>query len=158
MASKRRRQGGQGAKGAAKKSPRRASPALTEAQMRALPRPKSNYEELVDKAAQAWTRSRGKIRPPDLTPAKLASLVKAARRAQDREGKIRAAFAARIKSASDRRLVADAQAWKALLYLWSVVKPLAARYPDVRKDFAFLEQALSPRRRGAPADTPTPQP
>lgn len=124
---------------------------LTKGEVQRLAKPRDNYEDLVDKAVAAWMRQRVKVRVHKLSPARLAALVRKARRAQAKEKRMEDIVAKRLGPLQDRRLLADAAAWKALLELWSMVKPVGDKHPEVKDDFKFLAEALS-SKRAAPED------
>lgn len=136
----------------AKPAPR----ALTAVEKSRLVKPLSEWPSLVERLVKTW-KSHGKlVRVPGITAAKLASLMRAAQRANEREDALRAKLEAQLAPLADARLRAEHEVWKAALDLHAMVKSAARTDPSIAAPFEFFAAAMSPKKRGkTPSPTPT---
>ncbi len=125
-----------------KRRPHKPGDTLSGEQRRKLIKPLRNYEELIDKALVAWLSLGNLLKMTGLTRAKLAALVKKARREQVRETKIVTAAELKIARAMDARLLGDSLAYRGLLDLHAAAKAGGRRSQEVAKAFEFLAKAL----------------
>lgn len=131
---------------------RRTKPAgrlLSVKEIQSLLKPPENFEELADKAIEAWNRVRAIVRIPGLSPNALSSLIKRARQRQHVENALRERLELALKRAQHARLLADDAAWKGVLRVWRFVKPVASENEQVKSAFLFLADALSRPRAEA---------
>ncbi|MBI2060804.1 MAG: hypothetical protein HYT87_13635 [Nitrospirae bacterium] len=122
---------------------------LSVAEIQRLLKPPENFEELADKAIEAWNRVRANVRIPGMSPGALAGLVKRARQRQTVEAALREGLELTLKRAQHARLIADDAAWKGVLKIWRFVKPVASENEQVKNAFLFLADALSRPRAEA---------
>ena len=82
------------------------------------------------------------------TPSKLASMLRAAERANKKEEALRAAYEAKLQPLADARLRTEHDVWKNALDLHAMVKTAARTNPAIAKPFDFFAAALAKRRSG----------
>ena len=125
---------------------------------KSLVRPPIEYAEVIGNAIEAWSTSGKALRVTDRSPAALKSMLRKATTAADREQKLQRVYEAKLGALTDARMVAQADAWKALLDLYAAVR--AARGNEqIQEAFAFLADHFSKTRAGsgpAPVEPPTP--
>ena len=130
-----------------------APPRLTPDQRRKLFKVPPEYAELISNVIETWTSSGKELRVTNRTPAKLKSLLRIARAAADREEKLRRQYEAKLGALLDARLLAQHEAWRALLDLYAAIR--AARSNEgLQEAFAFLGEhfARNARKPDTPAD------
>lgn len=131
---------------------RKAKPAgrlLSTKQIHSLLKPPENYEELAEKAVEAWERVRSFVRIPGMNPPALSGLLRRARQRQKLEAAIRDRVELTLKRAQQARMQADDAAWRGVLKVWKFVKPYASENEQVKNAFLFLAEALSRPRAEA---------
>ncbi len=131
---------------------RKAKPAgrlLNTKQIQSLLKPPENYEELAEKAVEAWERVRSFVRIPGMNPGSLSGLLRRARQRQRLEAVIRDRVEITLKHAQQARMQADDAAWRGVLKVWRFVKPYASENEQVKNAFLFLAEALSHPRAEA---------
>lgn len=129
-------------KPAVKKSERPATPQLTTEARRKLLKPRENYDELLEKVARIWGENKT-LRVPGLTVSRLERLLKNAERARTKEAAMREKLERVLRPLYDGRLLAEDEAWRAVLDVNAAVKLHARRNPALAETFGFLTEALT---------------
>ncbi len=143
----------------AKRTKAKAPPrALTAAEKNRLVKPLTEWPNLVERLVKTW-RSHGKlVRVPGITAAKLASLMRAAQRANEREDALRAKLEAQLAPLADARLRAEHEVWKAALDVYAMVKSASRTDPSIAAPFDFFSAAMSPKKKAKRSDERAPTP
>lgn len=132
-----------------KPAPKRvAPPQLTSDERRKLVKPRENYDELVEQLGRVWAQQKS-LRVPNLTPARLARLLRDAERAASREADMQARIDRMIRPLQDRRLQAENHLWRAVLDVNAAVKLYSRNDAAIADAFAFLTDALRTTRGAA---------
>lgn len=118
--------------------------AMTAAQRAKLLAPPDRYDEIAADLVDAWAADRS-LRVPSLTLTRLRALSAAADRARAREIALRAEMERRLALASDARLRAENDLWRAVLDVNAAVKAHARSDAAILDRFAVLD-ALVTRR------------
>jgi len=126
----------------AKKIVREVAQALTTEARRKLLKPRENYDELLEKVARIWSENKS-LRVPGLTVARLQKLLKNAERAKTKEAAMREKLERVLRPLYDGRLLAEDEAWRAVLDVNAAVKLHARRNPALAETFGFLTEALT---------------
>lgn len=131
-------------------NPENGSPMLrAQERIRIFP-PRKFFEELMDKAVQAWQALKDRVQISGLAPERLVALVKAARDAQETERK----SAILYKENRDARIQANQEAYKALRKLRRVAIALGKDDALVAESFKFLAEAFALGPKAPAAETP----
>ena len=131
------------------KSPKKnAAPALSTEEKQRMLKPLTGFGELVERLVEVWSEHGAQVRVPGLTPAKLATKLRAAERANKKEDALRVAYEAKLQPLADARLRAEHEVWKDALDLHAMVKTAARTNPAIAKPFEFFANALAKRRSG----------
>ncbi len=140
-----------------RRTKRAAARVLTPDERRSLLKPPGDYDDVIEQFVTVWSEKRD-LRVPKLTRARLASMLKKALRARDRENGEMIRLDERKRRFSDARLLAEHAAWNALLAANSAVKAHARVDPSMAEAFAFLTDALrrAPRDAGGGEEEPQP--
>lgn len=125
-----------------KKVVKPAAPQLTTEARRKLLKPRESYDELMEKVARIWSSNKT-LRVPGLTVARLQKLLKNAERAKTKESAMREKFERLLRPLNDGRLLAEDEAWRAVLDVNAAVKLHARRDPALAETFGFLTEALT---------------
>ena len=115
-------------------------------------KPLTEFGDLVERLVEVWGTHGKRVRVPGLSPAKLASKLRAAERANKKEDALRTAFEAKLQPLADARLRAEHDVWKNALDLHAMVKTAARTDPAIAKPFEFFADALTKRRTGAKSE------
>ncbi len=132
-----------------KKTPKRSQKAQTsrlsnEERQRKV-RPGDDLNELVGEVLTAWDRVSKKVRVPDVSPAKLKSLLVKAQRAAAREAQVTARLEERLAPLADARLTANDAVYRAALAVKRIADAVAETHPEVSEAFAVVSERF---RRG----------
>ena len=139
----------------ARRAKRTAPHVLTPGERQVLLKPPGGYDDVISKFLTVWSEKR-ELRVPKLTRARLASMLKKALSARERENAETIRLEERRRRFADWRLVAEHTAWNALLAANSAVKAHARVDPALAEAFAFLTLALryAPRDGGGGEEPP----
>lgn len=141
------------AKKAAKKAPRRsgarAPRVLAVDERQRLPKPRVGWRDLLEQLVETW-RATPSLKVKGLTPSRLEGLGGRADKASDKERALVAAQQAKLRPVSDARLIAEADAWRAILEVNAALKYYGRGDPALAEAFAFLADALRSERGEEP--------
>lgn len=127
---------------------------LSQEERQRLVKPIDGYAELAERFAAAWAENNG-LKVPGITPGKIASAVKRAKKAAAREESVRRKLEEKLRPLQDGRLQAEHDAWKLVLDAYAVAKAQSRVSPEIGRAFSFLGEALTRKRRPkAPAEAP----
>lgn len=147
------------AKKSATKSPARkratAAPLVLSIEERQrVPKPREGWQELVDRALDAW-KAAPQLKVPGLSLTKLERLGEKAEKAADKERELAAKQARQLRPVSDSRLVKQGDVWRSILELNAAVKYHARQDPTLLQQFSFLTDALRSERSSSEDPPPT---
>lgn len=135
-----------------RKSVKRAPIALLTAEERgALLNPITNYDDVVERFVRAWKEEGVRMKAPGYTAGKLSSLLAKAKRADEKEERLRAQLEPRIAAAMDARMKAEDALWRALLDIWAMAKPQTRTQPEIGDAFAFMSEVFGGGRKSEPS-------
>lgn len=123
-----------------------AAPALTTAEKQRLLKPLTGFGDLVNRLSATWKAHGRSIKVPGLSPASLASKLRRAQKAAEREDTLRATLTAKLQPLADARLRAEHDAWKSALDLYAMVKTAARADPALSAPFEFFSEAFANRK------------
>ena len=133
---------------------RKAAPPRLDAAARAsMLKPGDSLNELIADVLTAWAQVRRKVRLPDVTPAKLASLDRKAVKASKRESDLAAKQAARLAPLTDARIASNDLAYRAALKVKRIADAIGTTDPAVAHAFATVTSRFRPGVKTAPAQT-----
>ena len=134
----------------ARRKTKAPTPSLDANERRKLLKMRDDSDDVAERAAAQWGAHKD-VRVKDLSPSKLLSLVAKAKKALQREQRLRAQLEAKIRPLQDARLIAEDAAYRALLDLHAQVKVLGRKDPGITEASAFLADHVAGTRDAAPA-------
>lgn len=130
---------------ARKRRPAKKAVVLTPEERQRLPKPRGNWQELIEEAVGTWKKL-GRPRIDGLSASRLERLGAAADKAGDKERALIAEQERRLQPLSDARLVAESVAWEGILELNRAVKYHGRKDPELVAAFRFLADAMRGER------------
>jgi hypothetical protein len=115
-------------------------------------KPGDDLNEFVDEVLTAWAPVSTKVRVPDVSAARLRSLLKKAQKAGAKESALRAAQAEKLAPLVDARLIANDAVYRAALAVKRVADAVAETQPAVADAFAPVNERFKsgPRKASEP--------
>lgn len=115
---------------------------LSAEQRRKILKAREGYDELIERIALTWENTKS-LKVPELSVAKLRRLLRDAEKAVQKEAAMREKLERLLRPLSDRRLLAEEKAWRAVLDVNAAVKLFARSDPAMADIFGFLAESLT---------------
>ncbi|AKF04651.1 hypothetical protein [Sandaracinus amylolyticus] len=127
---------------------------LSSEQRRSLLRVPAGYSDAVSDTIEAWNDNRTVLKLANRTPAQLASMLRKAEQAAEKERAFQQKAEEQLRALTDARMLAEHEVWSTTLALYGVAKAQMRTAPELAGAFEHMSELFA--RESKKPSEPTP--